>query len=239
MKFLKCEKSEYNNFLIKLQWPEDDGSGKVKLLLGFFKYFFILNLWKTDFRISLEPEPKCYGIVYFQNSFMFYLGDKCKVFDTPWSLVCVRNDLLTPDGGVYYRNLLQKRGFPQLSWFDIIYFENGILKQNYKIKNNDENNIVKIAEIIKDFKHTDKYGDTVLCDVLLLGEEREWRRKWLTFSKLFNIVQRTVSIEFSKPVGVGNRSWKGGLVGCGSKWVQGETLKDAFYWWYSENCKTL
>ena len=46
-------------------------------------------------------------------------------------------------------------------------------------------------------------------------EQREWRRKWLMWTTLFNQVRTTISIEFDDEVGERTGSWKGGTLGCG------------------------
>ena len=51
-------------------------------------------------------------------------------------------------------------------------------------------------------------------------EQREWRRKWLKFTTLFNRINRTVDIEFKdesgnyKEIGNSSNNWKGGTIGC-------------------------
>lgn len=45
--------------------------------------------------------------------------------------------------------------------------------------------------------------------------EREWRRRWLPFTSLFNQVIRSIDVTFDKEVGERTGSWKGGTVGCG------------------------
>ena len=46
-------------------------------------------------------------------------------------------------------------------------------------------------------------------------EEREWRRRWLMWTPLFNQVIRSISVEFDKEVGEKTGTWKGGTLGCG------------------------
>lgn len=59
-------------------------------------------------------------------------------------------------------------------------------------------------------------------------EQREWRRKWLKFSSLFNMIVRTVDIEFKDDKGnymeIGNSSnnWKGGTIGCSCRMTDEE-----------------
>lgn len=46
-------------------------------------------------------------------------------------------------------------------------------------------------------------------------EEREWRRRWLPFTTLFNQVIRSIAVTFDKEVGERTGTWKGGTIGCG------------------------
>lgn len=84
----------------------------------------------------------------------------------------------------------------------------------------------------KDYWDTEKWGNKLWSETypytykLNSGEiqerqatvkvvEREWRRKWLPFTTLFNQVVRNIDITFDKEVGERTGSWKGGTVGCG------------------------
>lgn len=57
-------------------------------------------------------------------------------------------------------------------------------------------------------------------------EEREWRPKWLKFTKLFSLVRRTIDVHFSREVGARKGSWKGGTIGCGYDMKPDETPLD-------------
>ena len=46
-------------------------------------------------------------------------------------------------------------------------------------------------------------------------EEREWRPKWLRWTKLFRTVRTTLNIEFKDEMGNQRGSWKGGVLGVG------------------------
>ncbi len=53
-------------------------------------------------------------------------------------------------------------------------------------------------------------------------EEREWRPKWLKWTRLFAKTKKTIDINFSKECGKGKGSWKGGTIGCGYKLLPNE-----------------
>jgi hypothetical protein len=63
------------------------------------------------------------------------------------------------------------------------------------------------------YNYTDYYDNTIVPTTIYV-EEREWRPKWLKWTKLFAITRRTIDIHFSKEVGKGKESWKGGTIGC-------------------------
>ena len=46
-------------------------------------------------------------------------------------------------------------------------------------------------------------------------EQREWRRRRLMWTTLFNQVRTSISVEFDDEVGERTGSWKGGTLGCG------------------------
>lgn len=75
------------------------------------------------------------------------------------------------------------------------------------------------------YDYKDSYdGSIVPCTYWV--EEREWRRKWLKWTKLGRTVNRYIEIEFDGEVGKGKGSWKGGCVGCSYNLLPGETPEE-------------
>jgi hypothetical protein len=83
--------------------------------------------------------------------------------------------------------------------------------------------------------YTDKYTYTRKNGVVqhvaakYFVEEREWR--WRIFHKLpFAVgpkkIQRSISVEFSDPIGESTGSWKGGCTGCGYEMLPGEPPRE-------------
>lgn len=67
----------------------------------------------------------------------------------------------------------------------------------------------------------DKHNEcNVECDVHI--EKREWRRRWLMWTPLFNKVRKSIEVEFKEEVGLRKGSWKGGTIGCGYEMKKGE-----------------
>lgn len=63
------------------------------------------------------------------------------------------------------------------------------------------------------YDYTDKYDGEIIPTTIYV-EEREWRPKWLKWTKLFATVARTIDVHFSKECGKKKGSWKGGTIGC-------------------------
>ena len=73
-----------------------------------------------------------------------------------------------------------------------------------------------------DYVYTDKYDNEKIPTTIYV-EEREWRPKWLKWTKMFAIINRTIDVHFSKEVGKRKGSWKGGTLGCGYTLRKNET----------------
>ena len=65
---------------------------------------------------------------------------------------------------------------------------------------------------IWEYNFTDAYdGEVISCKYWV--EEMEWRPKWLQWTKNFSKTRRFIEVEFSKEVGSGKGTWKGGTTG--------------------------
>lgn len=73
-----------------------------------------------------------------------------------------------------------------------------------------------------DYIYTDSYDGEKIPTTIYV-EEREWRPKWLKWTRLFATTRREIDVHFSKEVGKRKGSWKGGTIGCGY-----ELLKDEY-----------
>jgi len=72
-----------------------------------------------------------------------------------------------------------------------------------------------------EYDYTDSYDGEVIPTMIYI-EEREWRPKWLKWTKLFAIIDTSINISFSKEVGNKKGSWKGGTLGCSYKILPNE-----------------
>jgi hypothetical protein len=75
------------------------------------------------------------------------------------------------------------------------------------------------------YNYIDIYDGEIIPTIIYV-EEREWRPKWLKWTSLFNTVNRSIDIHFSKECGKRKGSWKGGTTGCGYIMLPKETALD-------------
>lgn len=75
------------------------------------------------------------------------------------------------------------------------------------------------------YDYIDSYDNSIIPTTIYV-EEREWRPKWLQWTKLFAITNKTIDVHFSKEVGKRKGSWKGGTVGCSYTLLPNETPLD-------------
>jgi len=75
------------------------------------------------------------------------------------------------------------------------------------------------------YDYTDSYDNSIIPTTIYV-EEREWRPKWLKWTKMFAIVNKTIDVDFSKEVGKRKGSWKGGTIGCSYTMLPNETPLD-------------
>lgn len=75
------------------------------------------------------------------------------------------------------------------------------------------------------YDYTDSYDNSIIPTTIYV-EEMEWRPKWLKWTKMFAIVNKTIDVDFSKEVGKRKGSWKGGTIGCSYTMLPNETPLD-------------
>lgn len=171
-----------------------DNRPRINLDLIFFSFEIILpfrNKW-TD-----ESDSPKWGIAIHNNTFWLYKGGKGNMnggnkwwtWDFPFiTKNWVRTSLLLKNDTWEHETKGNRKEF----W-----------KDEYKFTRKSWN-----------YDFTDKYdGEIIPCTFHI--EEREWRPKWLMWTKLFADVRKSIEIEFTKEVGKRKGSWKGGTIGCG------------------------
>lgn len=171
-----------------------DNRPRVNLCLIFFHLEFILpfrNKWIDE---CVPPE---WGIAIHSNTVFIYRGGKGNMnggnkwwtWDIPFlTKNWVRTSILLKDGNWEHET------------------PNDRNKNFYEKRCRDQ-------QASWEYNYTDKYDGEIIPTTIYI-EEREWRPKWLTWTKLFSKVRRTIEVHFSKEVGDEKGSWKGGCVGC-------------------------
>lgn len=128
-----------------------------------------------------------------------------KVLYMPWEYVFYRHSIYLKDGTWWTmldkeRKKACKAGID--TWKD----------KRYNLRDDDES----IKREKHQFAYTTKYGDHQETTATCFIEEREWRQRWLKWTKLFNHVRPEVSISFADEMGSERGSWKGGVMGVGA-----------------------
>jgi len=117
----------------------------------------------------------------------------------PWEYTWVRTSLLLSDKKSWEHETPKKReSFYEDKWKDP--------------------NVV----FIETHPYLDKYDNTWLIATIRV-EEREWRLRFLKWTKMFSRTRKTIEVEFSSEVGKEKGSWKGGCVGCSYDIIGDET----------------
>ena len=76
---------------------------------------------------------------------------------------------------------------------------------------------------VYDFKYVLKSGEVQERKATVYVDRMEWRRRWLRWAPLFNLVRDCINVSFDGEVGERTGSWKGGVTGCGYELNPGET----------------
>lgn len=179
-----------------------DNRPRINICLIFFHLTFVLpfrNAW-TD-----ECDPPKWGIAIHSNTLWIYKGGKGNMngggkfwtWDIPFiTKDWVRTSIFLKDGSWNHERPGDKKNFYEKQWKD--------QQQSW------------------DYIYTDSYDGEKIPTTIYV-EEREWRPKWLKWTRLFATTRREIDVHFSKEVGKRKGSWKGGTIGCGY-----ELLKDEY-----------
>lgn len=154
-----------------------------------------------------ECDPPKYGIAYHNKTLWIYRGGKGNdnggnkwwTFNMPWQLDWVRTSNLRKDGEWEHETKKNRKRFYLEGWDDILWKET----HPYVY-------ILYSGEI-----------QNRLATIRL--SEREWRQKWLKWTKLFAIVRKFIEIDFNQEVGEESGGWKGGCTGCSYEMKENET----------------
>ncbi len=219
--------------MIKLQWPSDGwDQTQVRFILGIWRFFLLINLWKAKPHTDIFTEPPEYGISFHDDVLWIPYGKRSFTINMPWQWEIVRHDLLLPDGSVYWRNVYRdgpRQRQNHYSWYEILDGD----RSPYKSEQDSCLNQVRCADYI-DLNHHTKSGMFQPARIRLCGEEREWRWRWFKWLPFPRKIQRTVDCWSDAELGDRAGSWKGGMLGWSVEWEKDESMKSAFYRWYKK-----
>lgn len=172
------------------------------IFIGYGKLYISLPI-----RTGIEDsDSAAWGFNYHDDTIWIYIGGggnfeggkKWQTFEMPWALNWYRTSILLNDEVWEHEFKGKKRkDFYKRYWDNKKWF----IRSNYM-------------------------DDGVLVGAKITMSEREWRRKGLMFTTLFNKVRRTIDVSFDKEVGPGKGSWKGGTIGTSYEIKAGEYLGD-------------
>jgi hypothetical protein len=158
-----------------------------------------------------ECDPPQYGFYFYgegqwiPDTFVWCWKKKTYHFEMPWALNWYRTSKMRNDGKWESEFKPQRLGQRNKEFYDKDKWAGVFWEETYP------------------YSYTLKSGEVQDVLATITIEEREWRRKWLMFTSLFNFVRTSISIEFSEEVGERRGSWKGGTLGCGYDLKKGET----------------
>ena len=181
-----------------------DNRFSIQFSLGWGQFYIHIPFIKSKEEETAEP-PR-YGFYFysdrhwFPDTICFNYGMKYKFFDLPWSLQWYRTSYFMSDGEWEHEYKERKIHDVHSEEFNKRKFRQ---KESYTY-------VLNSGEVQKRIA-------TVTVD------EREWRRKWLMWSNLFNRIRTTIGVEFNDEVGERSGSWKGGTLGCGYEILPNET----------------
>lgn len=182
-----------------------DARHRINIDLIFFSWTIILPICS---KYSDECCPPKYGIAIHNATVWIYHGGKGNMNGGTlwwtWSIPFltkewVRTSILLKDGTWEHETKGHRKEFYNDGW--------------------------KAKQKLWIYNYTDSYDNEIIPTIIYV-DEREWRPKWLTWTKLFSKVRRSIDIHFSKEVGKRKGSWKGGCTGCGYILLKNETPLD-------------
>lgn len=145
-----------------------------------------------------ECEYPEFGFYYHSNSLVLCWNMFKKFIHMPWTYEWVRTSRLLKDG----------------TWENEV--KGGKRKEYSK-----ERDQWELDNLWQETHHVTyvTQGGTVQDDIeaTIKIEEREWRQKWLMWTKVGRKVSKDLVVEFNNEVGNQRGSWKGGTLGCGIK----------------------
>lgn len=183
-----------------------DPRPEINIALGFFS--LTIKLPFPDSKWADECDPPKWGIAIHNNTVWIYRGGKGNwnggnkwwTWDIPFlTFNWVRTSILLADGSWEHEKKGESKSFYEDHW--------------------------KNKQAKWEYEYTDIFDGEKIPTVIYV-DEREWRPKWLGWTKAFARVSRTIDVHFSKEVGKRKGGWKGGTLGCGYELLPNEEPLD-------------
>ena len=189
--------------------------GRPEIKIGAIFWIFIIKLPFVNKKWEEECDAPEYGISIHDNSFWLYYGGegnmhggtKFIAWDIPFITRC------------FYKHEVWGKD----SWINVT--DHSVYKKrvgylNYEDKDKPTDAVVYNG-IWKDFD-----GEEVPAIYRL--ERRTWRRKWLTWTSMFDLQRTIMEVSFKSGVGKNKHSWKGGTYATGFTLNKGELAHECF-----------
>ena len=168
-----------------------------------------------------------YGIKIHNDTFWIYKGLKNSNWEFPYTYTHIRHSVLKKDktwehdysriGLKVYKAKRQVQSVHKM--------KDGSLKKSYSMDFWDKKWDDILYKETFDFQYIMKSGKIQNRKATIKIEKREWRRKFLVWTKWKNMLRKTIDIEFDKEVGERSGSWKGGTIGMSFEMKPGETAE--------------
>lgn len=128
----------------------------------------------------------------------------------PWAYEFYRHSIYLKDG----------------SWWTMLEKERRKAYKSENVSDESKFHLYDDSELIykeeHPFKYVTKGGTTQETTATCFIEEREWRRKWTSWTRLGNHVKTNISISFADEMGNQRDTWKGGVLGVGAPMTREE-----------------
>lgn len=151
-----------------------------------------------------ECEYPEFGFYYHANSLIVCWNMKKKFIDMPWTYEWVRTSRLLKDESWEHEIKGGKRK------------EYSKERDQWELENfwSETHPYIYVTD-------SGKIQDDIEATIKV--EEREWRQKWLKWTKIGRKVSKNIAVGFNNEVGNQRGSWKGGVLGCGYTMKKNET----------------
>lgn len=164
-------------------------------------YIYLPFQWRK--RSEFAEESPRWGYYFYteqgHHSMWFLTGKSTKALYMPYAFEWYRTAILRNDGSWEVEMRGDRKDFYDEKWKGVLY------EETYP------------------YKYTLKDGTIQEVNATIQVKTMEWRRRWLMGFPLFNLIRKSIDVNFSEEVGEGVHSWKGGTIGCSYNMLPGET----------------